>query len=39
MKKTDIFLGIYILAAIMFLIIPLPTALLDVLMALNIINF
>ena len=36
MKKTDIFLGIYILAAIMFLIIPLPTALLDVLMALNI---
>ena len=36
MKKTDMFLGIYILAAIMFLIIPLPTALLDVLMALNI---
>ncbi len=36
MKKTDIFVGIYILAAIMFLIIPLPTALLDVLMALNI---
>jgi len=35
-KKTDIFVGIYILAAIMFLIIPLPTALLDVLMALNI---
>lgn len=36
MKRTDIFVGIYILAAIMFLIIPLPTALLDVLMALNI---
>ena len=36
MKKTDIFVGIYILAAVMFLIIPLPTALLDVLMALNI---
>lgn len=36
MKKTDMFLGIYILAAVMFLIIPLPTAFLDVLMALNI---
>lgn len=36
MKKTDMFLGIYILAAVIFLIIPLPTALLDVLMALNI---
>ena len=36
MKKNDIVVGIYILAAIMFLIIPLPTALLDVLMALNI---
>ncbi len=36
MKKTDMFLGIYILAAIIFLIIPLPTGLLDVLMALNI---
>ncbi len=35
-KKTDMFLGIYILAAIIFLIIPLPTAFLDVLMALNI---
>jgi len=35
-KKTDLFLGIYILAAIIFLIIPLPTAFLDVLMALNI---
>lgn len=36
MKKTDLFLGVYILAAIIFLIIPLPTGLLDVLMALNI---
>lgn len=36
MKKTDMFLGVYILAAIIFLIIPLPTGLLDVLMALNI---
>lgn len=35
-KKTDMFLGIYILAAIIFLIIPLPTAFLDVMMALNI---
>ena len=36
MKKTDMFLGIYILSAIIFLIMPLPTAFLDVLMALNI---
>lgn len=36
MKKNDMVVGIYILAAIVFLIIPLPTALLDVLMALNI---
>ena len=36
MKKSDMMIGIYILAAILFLIIPIPTALLDVLMALNI---
>lgn len=36
MKKTDVFLGAYILAAIVFLIIPLPAILLDILMALNI---
>ncbi len=36
MKKNDIFVAIYILCAILFLIIPLPTALLDVLMAFNI---
>lgn len=36
MKKSDIFLGIYILSAIIFLLVPIPTFLLDVLMALNI---
>lgn len=36
MKKNDLVVGVFILAAIVFLIIPLPTALLDVLMALNI---
>ncbi len=36
MKKTDIGVTLYLLAAIVFLIIPLPSALLDVLMAFNI---
>ena len=36
MKKTDIGLGLYILAAIVFLIIPLPNTLLDILLAFNI---
>ena len=36
MKRNDIFVGIYILCAIMFLIIPLPTMVLDILMAMNI---
>ena len=36
MKKSDMMIGIYILAAIVFLIIPIPTQFLDVLMALNI---
>ncbi len=36
MKKTDLGVGLYILAAIVFLIIPIPNALLDVLLALNI---
>jgi flagellar biosynthesis protein FlhA len=36
MKKNDIFIGIYILCAILFLIVPLPTGLLDLLMAFNI---
>lgn len=35
MKKTDIGLGLYILAAIVFLIIPLPSLLLDILLAFN----
>ncbi len=34
-KKTDIGLGLYILAAIVFLIIPLPSVILDVLLAFN----
>ena len=33
MKKSDLFVGLYILAAIVFLIISVPSALLDVLMA------
>ncbi len=36
MKRNDIFVGIYILCAIMFLIIPLPPMVLDILMAMNI---
>ena len=36
MKKSDMMIGLYILAAIVFLIVPIPTQLLDVLMALNI---
>lgn len=36
MKKTDIGLGLYIMAAIVFLIIRLPSSLLDIFMALNI---
>ena len=36
MKKNDIFLGIYLLAAIIFLIIPIPSTLLDVLILFNI---
>jgi len=36
MKKSDMMIGLYILAAIVFMIIPIPTQLLDVLMALNI---
>ncbi|MBP3569474.1 MAG: flagellar biosynthesis protein FlhA [Lachnospiraceae bacterium] len=36
MKKSDMMVGLYVLAAIVFLIIPIPTGLLDVLMALNI---
>ncbi|MCR5824381.1 MAG: flagellar biosynthesis protein FlhA [Lachnospiraceae bacterium] len=36
MKKNDIFIGIYILCAIVFMIVPLPSFLLDMLMAFNI---
>lgn len=36
MKKADLMIGIYILAAIVFMLIPIPTGLLDVLIALNI---
>lgn len=35
MKKADIALGLYLLAAIVFLIIPLPSVLLDIMLALN----
>ena len=36
MKKNDIFLGVYLLAAIVFLIIPIPSTLLDILILFNI---
>ena len=36
MKKTDVFVGLYILAAIIFLIVPIPSWLLDILLALNL---
>ncbi|SHO49844.1 flagellar biosynthesis protein FlhA [Anaerocolumna xylanovorans] len=36
MKKTDMAVGLYLLAAIIFLIVPIPSILLDVLLALNI---
>ena len=36
MKKNDLFLGIYLLAAIIFMIIPIPATLLDVLILFNI---
>ena len=36
MKKTDLFVGLYILAAIVFLIVSVPSGLLDVLLAFNI---
>lgn len=36
MKKTDIALGLYMLSAIIFLIIPLPATILDIMLALNI---
>ncbi len=36
MKKTDLGLGLYILSAILFLIIPIPAMMLDVMLAINI---
>lgn len=36
MKRNDIFIGIYLLAAIVFLIIPIPATLLDVLILFNV---
>ena len=36
MKKTDLALAIYILAAIVFLIVPIPSFLLDILVTFNI---
>ncbi len=36
MKKTDLVIGLYLMAAIIFFIIPIPSMLLDILLALNI---
>ena len=36
MKKSDMAIGLYILAAIIFLIVPIPSFMLDILLALNI---
>ena len=36
MKKSDLVLGIYLLVAIIFFIVPIPSILLDILLALNI---
>ena len=35
-KKTDLFVGVYLMAAIIFLFIPVPSGLLDVMLAINI---
>ncbi|MDD6572546.1 MAG: flagellar biosynthesis protein FlhA [Thermoflexaceae bacterium] len=35
MRKTDLAIGIYILAAVVFFIVPIPSVLLDVMIALN----
>ncbi len=36
MKKSDLGLGLYVLAAVVFLLIPIPSQLLDVMLAVNI---
>ena len=35
MKKSDLFVGLYILAAVVFLIVSIPSAVLDILLAFN----
>ena len=35
-KKNDLFIGIYLLAAVLFFIISIPSWLLDILLAINI---
>ncbi len=36
LKKTDVFLGLYLLAAVIFFIVPMPSWLLDIFVAFNI---
>lgn len=36
LKRADLFLGVYLMSAILFLIIPMPALLLDILLAFNI---
>lgn len=36
LKKTDVFIGIYLLAAIVFFIVPIPSWMLDIFVAFNI---
>ena len=36
MKKSDIGVGMYLLAAVIFFIIPIPSFLLDIMLAINI---
>ena len=36
LRKTDLFIGVYVLAAVIFMIVSIPNWLLDILVALNI---
>ena len=36
MKRNDMFIGVYLMAAVIFFIIPMPSLLLDILIALNL---
>ena len=36
MKKADLFVGLYLLAAVIFFIFPIPSLLLDILITFNI---